>query len=286
MKSWVSRFQKQDKALRYKLLAMFLISGLLHVGLVVGVAIAGNGMPEPSIRDRSLKVKMFSPPARKKVRQKPRGRPKGSQTAPPRVVPKPKPVKKPAPKPVTPAAKPKPAKLKSGTDKPAQAKPVPVKPAAKEKVIPKDATSTDVVKSRGERGPDNATQLAMSSRLKELRGRVDSRNKSASEVQWDSALGHIRGNAQAWSYHDQVSEFYSQAMSTPPSVPRDRDLVIKAIVRVDQNGTVLDYKLLEVSSDKTFNYIVINTLRSIKSLGPVPFSVDPAGLRLPLLFEP
>ncbi len=150
----------------------------------------------------------------------------------------------------------------------------PKAPAEKDKEIAKsDAPSTlasnpDIEAARRLQGPPG------------VEGGTSSRS------QWNSAMEVIEKDPRMKMYQGTVGTYIRDYWILPPSVPEGQGLRVDVMIKVDQNGNILDYEIVHESGHADFDQSVKDLLKNIERIPSVPVQVPGGELELPLRFIP
>jgi len=155
--------------------------------------------------------------------------------------------------------------------------------------IPKEPTKTEISKSKstGQGIAVSAEERKLvQSAISDIAEELASKENAGLDGQWNALVGEIGLDIEKSLYYQQVAEVYAQNWNIPPSVPINENLKVRVVVRIDKNGRVIDYQVLNWSKNQVLDRSVEKVLETVKELPPPPMPSGGQWFSLPIEFRP
>jgi len=153
-----------------------------------------------------------------------------------------------------------------------KAKPA-AEPAAKKKegkaVVPKDATRESIAKTGSTAKTSDVERRSVQQAIAELAREVGASDRAGADAEWASLVAGINVDLERRAYNQRAGGVYNRNWSVPASVPQDRNLRVRVVVRIDREGKVIDYQVFSKSGHSEFDRSVMRLLDTVKEL-PAP----------------
>jgi len=149
-----------------------------------------------------------------------------------------------------------------------------------EKILPKDATKSEVKtggQASSKTGPGQgmqvtrAEQAAMDSALENIRRGVAKSETGAEQAEWDAAMAAAETSLQVQDYRRQVGQKLSDAWTPPVGAPL---LSVRVLVRVQPDGTIASYEIIQRSGHAGLDASVERIFAKVKKLDPIPWAIS------------
>jgi len=166
---------------------------------------------------------------------------------------------------------------KAGDTGARESKPAPATvPAAREKArpnLPKDPRKEEISQSSGPARTrvSEAERRAVQNAISEIANEVSAGERAGVDAEWNSLVSGINADLERRSYNLRAAEVYKQNWSVPASVPQDKSLRVRAVVRIDKFGNVIDYQIFSPSNNKDLDRSVNKLLDMVKTLPAPPW---------------
>jgi len=292
-----------------------IISLAFHCAVVLAMAVSAMFGEKTESMPRTMPVSLMSaapgPPPSKSTAVAPPDKKEEKKTLP--TPPPKKPEPKPEPKPKPPPQPEKKEEPKKGPDKKLEKKTI--SPKKEEVVKKKDkqekkkeekkeevrketkpektsspATPEPPAKKDTEIAKNDAPSALASNpdieAARRLQGPPGVEGGTSSRAQWNSAMEVIEKDPRMKVYQGTVGGYIRDYWVLPPSVPEGQGLHVDVMIKVDQNGNVLDYEIVHESGHADFDQSVKDLLKNIERIPSVPVQVPGGELELPLRFIP
>jgi TonB family protein len=162
----------------------------------------------------------------------------------------------------------------------------PPPPAKKVKPsLPADATKEDLPKKKIDTQVSDADRQKLDSVISQLTKEVGRSDRAGENAEWNALMGEINGDLGKRAYYERAAQIYKQSWVAPMSVPASENIVVRVAVRIDPEGKVIDYEVLNWSNNRDFDRSVKRALDSVTKLPPPPVSGS-QWMTIPFAFKP
>ena len=254
-------WESRDRELRKTLLRAVAFSCGVHLLALAFVGIIGAYNTKPRLDERAIQVRLLAPPA------------------------KPRKVELSKPAPQAPAKTQKPIPKKPEPEKPKVLAKPELKPEAQKEVNKKEEPKPEP------EDVEPATPLP-EDKMEDIelaRSMINNSEKPSSaddDKEWNEAMAGIEGDIRMTHYRDEAGMILKEAWRLPTTVPSDAGLHVDVIIKVDEVGNILSYKIINPSGNPDLDRSVEMLLIEVKKLPSFPYSAKSGFLELPLRFMP
>ena len=162
----------------------------------------------------------------------------------------------------------------------------PPPPAKKEKPnLPADPTKEELPNKKIDTQVTDSDRKKLDSAISQIAREVGNRDRAGENAAWNALMGEINGDLGKRAYYERAAQIYKQSWVAPMSVPANENLVVRVAVRIDPEGKVIDYEVLNWSGNRDFDRSVRRALDSVNKLPPPPESGS-QWMTIPFAFMP
>jgi len=162
----------------------------------------------------------------------------------------------------------------------------PPPPAKKVKPnLPADATKEELPNKKINTQVTDADRQKLDSAISQIAREVGNRDRAGENAAWNALMGEINGDLGKHAYYERAKEVYKRTWVAPMSVPANENIVVRVAVRIDPEGKVIDYEVLNWSGNRDFDRSVKRALDSVNKLPPPPESGS-QWMTIPFAFMP
>jgi TonB family protein len=159
-------------------------------------------------------------------------------------------------------------------------------PAKKEKPnLPKDATKEELPNKKIDTNVSDQDRAKVDSVINQIAKEVGSSERAGVNAEWSALMGEINGDLGKHAYYERAAAIYKQNWVAPMSVPANDNIVVRVAVRIDPDGKVIDYEVLNWSGNRDFDKSVRRVLDAVNKLPPPPASGS-QWMTIPFAFKP
>ena len=139
--------------------------------------------------------------------------------------------------------------------------------------LPKDPFKEDISKGSGpaKNRVSDAERKAVQNAISEIANEVGASERAGVDAEWNSLVSGINVDLERRSYNIRAAEVYKRNWVVPASVPPDKSLRVRAVVRIDKFGNVIDYQIFSPSKNKDLDRSVNKLLDLVKTLPAPPW---------------
>lgn len=126
----------------------------------------------------------------------------------------------------------------------------------------------------------------MANAISELAKEVGGSEQQGVDAEWNSLVSGINADLGRKAYGKRAGDVYFRSWSVPASVAQELNLRVRVVVRIAQDGKVIDYQIFSKSGNAALDHSVARLLDTVQQLPAPPWTEGSGWYSLAIEFRP
>jgi TonB family protein len=122
--------------------------------------------------------------------------------------------------------------------------------------------------------------------ISDLAREVGSSEQAGEDSEWNSLVSGINADLGRRAYGKRAQDVYSRSWMPPASLAQENRLRVRVVVRIAQDGKVIDYQIFSKSGNAELDRSVARLLDTVQQLPAPPWTEGSGWYSLGIEFRP